>query len=86
MCVSVSWKEKQIQSETCAGMFENFQIKIFTFNTMQKDINHFFLISIFGRKKFRLCAGAVLKHMPNHIDYTLQADKGRKSKVRVQGH
>lgn len=37
-------------------------------------------------KKFRLCAGAVLKHMPNHIDYKLQADKGRKSKVRVQGH
>lgn len=24
--------------------------------------------------------------MPNHIDYKLQADKGRKSKVRVQGH
>lgn len=46
----------------------------------------FFLISIFGGKKFRLCAGAVLKHMPNHIDYKLQADKGRKSKVRVQGH
>lgn len=39
-----------------------------------------------GEKNSDSCAGAVLKHMPNHIDYKLQADKGRKSKVRVQGH
>lgn len=66
-------------------MFENFQIKIFTFNTMQKTSIIFLNFYPWG-KKFRLCAGAVLKHMPNHIDYKLQADKGRKSKVRVQGH
>lgn len=49
-CLSVSWKEQQSNSGICAGMFENFQIKIFTFNS--KYINHFFKFSSLGRTKF----------------------------------
>lgn len=46
-CLYVSWKEQQSNSGICAGMFENFQIKILTFNST----SIIFLIFIFGENK-----------------------------------